>query len=91
MFQVGPYKDDPNHLSIKMYLGNAAAQKALPLKKVLATGANVLISSDWDVNVLSPLINIADALNINVFSNVDDAIAAYTINAAKALGTYACK
>ena len=42
----------------------------------------------WNVNALNPLISIANALELKgqAFPNVDSAIAAYTINAAKALG-----
>ena len=87
LLQAAPYKDHPQNDNIKHYLGKSVAHKGLPLKKVLATGANVLLSSDWDVNILSPLINIADALqNNNTFATVQEAIAAYTINPARALG-----
>jgi predicted amidohydrolase YtcJ len=70
------------------WLGHERAAHLMPVKAFLAAGANLTLSSDWNVNELNPLISIANALELKgqVFPDVDTAIAAYTINAAKALG-----
>lgn len=70
------------------WLGHERAAQLMPVAAFLAAGANLTLSSDWNVNKLNPLISIANALELKgqAFPNVDAAIAAYTINAAKALG-----
>jgi hypothetical protein len=70
------------------WLGHDRAAHLMPVKEFLAAGANLTLSSDWNVNELNPLISIANALELKgqAFPDVDTAIAAYTINAAKALG-----
>jgi hypothetical protein len=69
-------------------LGHERAAQLMPVRALFTAGANVTLSSDWNVNALNPLISIANALELKgqAFPNVDSAIAAYTINAAKALG-----
>ncbi|MDZ7867821.1 MAG: amidohydrolase [Rheinheimera sp.] len=70
------------------WLGHERAAHLMPVKAFLAAGANLTLSSDWNVNQLNPLISIANALELKgqSFPDVDTAIAAYTINAAQALG-----
>ena len=70
------------------WLGHERAAHLMPVRAFLAAGANLTLSSDWNVNELNPLISIANALELKgqAFPDVDTAIAAYTINAAKALG-----
>ena len=70
------------------WLGHERAAHLMPVRAFLAAGANLTLSSDWNVNELNPLISIANALELKgqAFPDVDSAIAAYTINAAKALG-----
>jgi predicted amidohydrolase YtcJ len=70
------------------WLGHERAAHLMPVRAFLAAGANLTLSSDWNVNQLNPLISIANALELKgqSFPDVDTAIAAYTINAAQALG-----
>lgn len=70
------------------WLGQQRAAQLMPVKKMLAAGANFTLSSDWNVNELNPLLSIANAMELTdqAFPDVDTAIAAYTINAAQALG-----
>lgn len=60
----------------------------MPLGRIWKTGANVSLSSDWDVNELNPLVTISNALSIEEkgLSDIYAAIDAYTIKPAKALG-----
>ena len=60
----------------------------MPVGALRAAGANLTLSSDWNVNELNPLISIANAMELKgqQFPSVETAIDAYTINAAKALG-----
>lgn len=69
-------------------LGYERAAQLMPVRQFLSAGANLTLSSDWNVNELNPLLSIANALELQgqAFPDVDTAIAAYTINAAKALG-----
>lgn len=57
----------------------------LPVRAIYDTGALVTLSSDWDVSSLSPFIGMQNALQRGEQSlpNIDAAIRAYTINAAK--------
>jgi predicted amidohydrolase YtcJ len=60
----------------------------MPLRQLYDSGANITLSSDWNVNPLSPLAGIANAIKLkdNGLPNLEAAIDAYTINASKALG-----
>jgi hypothetical protein len=87
--QIG--NDDTLHADhhwADQWLGHERAAQLMPIKAFLGAGANLTLSSDWNVNELNPLISIANALELKgqAFPDVDSAIAAYTINAAKALG-----
>lgn len=77
-----------DHHWAEPWIGHERAAHLMPVKEFLAAGANLTLSSDWNVNELNPLISIANALELKgqTFPDVDTAIAAYTINAAKALG-----
>uniref|UniRef100_A0A486XRY4 Exoenzymes regulatory protein AepA n=1 Tax=Rheinheimera sp. BAL341 TaxID=1708203 RepID=A0A486XRY4_9GAMM len=77
-----------DHHWAEPWLGHERAAHLMPVRAFLAAGANLTLSSDWNVNELNPLISIANALELKgqAFPDVDTAIAAYTINAAKALG-----
>lgn len=59
-----------------------------PVRKLFDAGANLVLSSDWDVTSLSPFASIAEAITNPAIGlpNILDAIDAYTINPAKALG-----
>ncbi|CAM2009888.1 amidohydrolase [Acanthopleuribacter pedis] len=56
-----------------------------PVKELSAAGANVVLSSDWTVNPVSPMIAISYTVEEGSLT-LRQAINAYTINAAKALG-----
>jgi len=77
-----------DHHWAEPWLGQERAAHLMPLAKLRAAGANLTLSSDWNVNELNPLLSIANALELKgqAFPDVETAIAAYTINAAKALG-----
>ncbi len=69
-------------------LGQERAAQLMPVRQLRAAGANITLSSDWNVNQLNPLISIANALELKgqQFPDVYSAIDAYSINAARALG-----
>ena len=73
-------------------LGKDTKRQAIPIAQLHQLGANVSLSSDWNVNPLNPLTAIANAVSMGISSNkrglpsVKAAIDAYTINPAKSLG-----
>lgn len=77
-----------DHQWAEPWLGEERAVQLMPVAGLRAAGANLTLSSDWNVNELNPLISIANALELagQPFPNAQVAIDAYTINAAKALG-----
>ena len=58
------------------------------MSKIFTTGANVSLSSDWNVHDINPLVGIANSLIMESkgLPNIEAAIDAYTINAAISLG-----
>ncbi|OJD61472.1 amidohydrolase [Bacillus sp. NH11B] len=88
-FQVGhDFAEDPKQSWASTYFSNQQMKRIMPLGRIWKTGANVSLSSDWDVNELNPLVTISNALSIDEkgLSDVYAAIDAYTIKPAKALG-----
>ncbi|MFE7376015.1 amidohydrolase [Bacillus cereus] len=88
-FQVGhDFAEDPKQSWASTYFTNQQMKRIMPLGRIWKTGANVSLSSDWDVNELNPLVMISNALSIDEkgLSDVYAAIDAYTIKPAKALG-----
>jgi len=88
-FQVGSdYLGNADHRWATHLIGKKRSHNLMPLGDVYKTGANVTISSDWNVNPLDPLTGIANAVKLKDkgLPSVEDAINAYTINAANALG-----
>ncbi|KMP36832.1 urease [Bacillus albus] len=88
-FQVGhDFAEDPKQSWASAYFTNQQMERIMPLGRIWKTGANVSLSSDWDVNELNPLVTISNALSIDEkgLSDVYAAIDAYTIKPAKALG-----
>ncbi|MBJ8069921.1 MULTISPECIES: amidohydrolase [Bacillus cereus group] len=87
-FQVGhDFAEDPKQSWASTYFTNQQMKRIMPLGRIWKTGANVSLSSDWDVNELNPLVTISNALSIDekgliVYAAID----AYTIKPAKALG-----
>ncbi|MBB1269704.1 amidohydrolase [Shewanella sp. SR44-3] len=68
------------------YLGKQRAKALLPVQAIWQTGANTTLSSDWNVNDINPLVGISSAITMPRPLDINSAIDAYTINAAKALG-----
>lgn len=88
-FQVGAdYLGKADHNWATPLIGKDRAHNLIPLREIYDTGANVTLSSDWNVNPISPLAGIANAVKLREkgLPDVRAAIDAYTINAAKALG-----
>lgn len=88
-FQVGhDFAEDPKQSWASTYFTNQQMKRIMPLGRIWKNGANVSLSSDWDVNELNPLVTISNALSIDEkgLSDVYAAIDAYTIKPAKALG-----
>lgn len=88
-FQIGSdYIAKQDHDWAIPFIGKKRAHQMLPLRKLYDNGANITLSSDWNVHPLSPLASIANAIRLKKqgLPEVKVAINAYTINAAKALG-----
>ncbi|UHA73352.1 amidohydrolase [Paenibacillus sp. 481] len=88
-FQVGhDFAEDPNQSWASEYFSNKQMKRMLPLGPIWRTGANVSLSSDWDVNDLNPLVTISNSLSLGKkgLPDVFAAIDAYTIKPAKSLG-----
>ena len=68
-------------------IGEQRASQLLftPLAELSDSGANVVLSSDWTVNPLSPLIALSYAVEEGSLTHTE-ALDAYTINGARALG-----
>lgn len=72
---------------IEPFIGSQRASEIFhtPVKELHSSGANVVLSSDWTVNPISPLSAISIAVEEGSLT-INEAINAYTINPAKALG-----
>ncbi|WP_443088728.1 amidohydrolase [Vibrio sp. SCSIO 43137] len=88
-FQVGSdYIVYHDHQWAEAFIGAQRARNLMNLRALFNTGANVTLSSDWDVNSINPLVGIANSLKMGKtgLPDIDSAIRAYTINAARSLG-----
>ncbi|PAU39751.1 urease [Vibrio coralliilyticus] len=88
-FQVGSdYVAYHDHQWAEAFLGAKRTRALMNLKAIFDTGANVSLSSDWNVHDINPLVGIANSLIMGKtgLPSVEDAIDAYTINAATSLG-----
>jgi hypothetical protein len=86
-FQVGnEYTATGDHDWAIPYIGKQRAKALLPVQAIWQTGANSTLSSDWNVNDINPLVGISSAIKMPGPLDINSAIDAYTINAAKALG-----
>lgn len=88
-FQVGSdYVAFQDHAWAKAFLGAVRAHRLMNLRAIFDTGANLTLSSDWNVHDINPLVGIANSIMMEDtgLPSVDAAIDAYTINAAKSLG-----
>ncbi|WP_394827777.1 amidohydrolase [Pendulispora albinea] len=86
--QLGAH-NDPGHLNeLEPYVGaRRVRERAWPLRDLHAAGAPVVLSSDYDVGDLDPFMGIQRALTRGAQSlpNLDAALRAYTVNAARAM------
>ncbi|MEZ8823959.1 amidohydrolase [Vibrio amylolyticus] len=90
-FQVGSeYVALHDHQWAETFIGALRARSMMNLKAIFDTGANVTLSSDWNVNDINPLVGIANSLRMGAtgLPDIDSAIEAYTINAAKSLNIH---
>ncbi|MGR5284883.1 amidohydrolase [Vibrio maritimus] len=88
-FQVGSdYVAFQDHAWAKAFLGAVRAHRLMNLRAIFDTGANLTLSSDWNVHDINPLVGIANSIMMQDtgLPSVDAAIDAYTMNAAKSLG-----
>ncbi|KJY88367.1 urease [Vibrio neptunius] len=88
-FQVGSdYVAYHEHQWAEAFLGAKRTRALMNLKAIFETGANVSLSSDWNVHDINPLVGIGNSLIMGKtgLPSVEDAIDAYTINAAVSLG-----
>lgn len=88
-FQVGSdYVAQHDHLWAEAFLGKDRTHSMMNLKPIFDTGANVTLSSDWNVHDINPLVGIANSLKMGEtgLPDIYAAIDAYTINAADSLG-----
>ncbi len=82
--QVAGDFTQPGHWHENDYLIGAALNTAnIPLKSLKNAGARITLSSDWDVSDLNPLTGLAHATTRSPQEiSLEDAVKAYTINAA---------
>lgn len=88
-FQVGSdYVAYNDHAWAEAFIGAMRAHRLMNLKAIFDTGANVTLSSDWNVHDINPLVGIGNSLIMerSGLPTLEAAIDAYTINAAKSLG-----
>ncbi|GAB3518678.1 amidohydrolase [Photobacterium alginatilyticum] len=88
-FQVGSdYVVEHDHSWAEAFIGAKRARSLMQVRRLYDSGANVSLSSDWNVNDINPLVGIGNSLLMGKtgMPNIDAAIDAYTINAAISLG-----
>jgi predicted amidohydrolase YtcJ len=88
-FQVGSdYVVQHDHQWAEAFIGAKRTHALMNPRAIFDTGANVTLSSDWNVNDINPLIGIANSLKMGKtgLPDVLSAIDSYTINAAESLG-----
>ena len=85
-FQPSPYFT-PSFLKDNVPAIGGRAYKMLPMRELYDAGARVTLSSDWDVNPLSPLGIMQNALSLGERSlpSLEAAVKAYTLDAAYTL------
>lgn len=78
---------NPNHWPENIPLvGEARSDDIIPIKSLLENNATLTLSSDWNVSTLNPFVGIAHAISRAPQAiSLEQAIAAYTINAAYAM------
>jgi len=88
-FQVGSdYVAFHDHQWAESFIGATRTRALMDIRSIYNTGANVTLSSDWNVHDINPLVGIANSLIMGDtgMPNIKSAIEAYTINAAVSLG-----
>ncbi|MGF1695803.1 amidohydrolase [Vibrio lamellibrachiae] len=88
-FQVGSdYVAQHDHQWAEAFIGAKRANSLMNPRAIFDTGANATLSSDWNVHDINPLVGIENSLKMGKtgLPDIDAAIRAYTINAAKSLG-----
>lgn len=88
-FQVGSdYVAYHEHQWAEAFLGAKRTRALMNLKTLFDSGANVTLSSDWNVHDINPLVGIGNSILMGDTGLPDTlaALDAYTINAAKSLG-----
>ena len=85
-FQPSPYFT-PSFLKSNVPAIGDRAYQMLPMRKLYDSGARVTLSSDWDVNPLSPLGIMQNALSLGArgLPDLKAAVKAYTLDAAYTL------
>ncbi|MFT4878195.1 MAG: putative amidohydrolase YtcJ [Flavobacteriales bacterium] len=86
--QVTAYWSQPNQWSENSFLvGDELAEDMIPLKSLEDAGANITLSSDWDVSSMNPFRSIQNAVTRipQNMASVENAVDAKTINSAYAL------
>ena len=86
-FQLAPSSTDPDYGDyLKGFIGGRS-KELLPVQKLLRAGAELVISSDWDAEELSPLKKIEAVLTQDKgrFPKLDTVIEMMTINVARLL------
>ncbi|ELR64881.1 Exoenzymes regulatory protein AepA in lipid-linked oligosaccharide synthesis cluster [Photobacterium marinum] len=88
-FQVGSdYIAQHDHSWAEPFIGAKRARSLMQISRIYQAGANVSLSSDWNVHDINPLVGIANSLKMGNtgLPGVEVAIDAYTINPAVSLG-----
>jgi len=88
-YQVGSdYVAYHQHQWSEAFLGKKRTKRLMNLREMYDKGANVTLSSDWNVHEINPLVGIANSVIMGKsgLPDIKSAIDAYTINAAKSLG-----
>lgn len=89
-FQLAPSSVSVDNLSFMRTLIGDRAESLMPAVEVQEAGALLTLSSDWDADVLSPLVKIETALNRPFgvsFTSVEEVLPLMTRNAATLLNT----
>jgi len=82
--QVAGDFTNPMHWHDNDYLvGPELSENIIPLRSLKENGARIALSSDWDVSSLSPFVGLQNAVTRTPQAlSLEDAIIAYTLNAA---------
>ncbi|MEM7572619.1 MAG: amidohydrolase family protein [Bacteroidota bacterium] len=80
---AGDFTQPVNWFGNNYLIGSELNQAIIPLHNLSEAGARITLSSDWDVSDLNPFIGLQNAVTRSPQQiSLEEAIAAYTINAA---------